>query len=329
MRCLVTGTAGFIGFHVARRLLEAGHHVTGVDGMVPYYDVKLKEDRHALLAGYEAFSPHICMLEEDRFANIAEAAAPDLVVHLAAQAGVLHSLEHPLSYINSNIVGTFNVLEASRRVRPQHLVIASTSSVYGACTEYPSGETSRSDHPLTLYAASKKSAEALAHCYSHVWELPITIFRFFSAYGPWGRPDMALFKFVRNILAGCPIDVYNHGLMERDWTYIDDLVEAIVRLSGCVPRVGDNTGSLSPVAPCRVVNIGGGHPVSLLQFIEEIEEALGRKAERNFMEMQLGEVTRSEASTALLESLTGYRPSTPTSVGIGEFVRWYRQYYDV
>lgn len=335
MRYLITGTAGFVGFHVAKRLLLQGHEVTGVDGMTPYYDVKLKEARHAQLERLGDFRGHHCMLEDaEKLKAIAEGAAPEWVIHLAAQAGVRYSLENPITYVDSNIIGSFNILELCRQLRPRHLMIASTSSVYGANTDFPLAETDRSDHPLTFYAASKKSVEAIAHCYAHLWEMPITIFRFFSVYGPWGRPDMALFKFVENILAGYPIDIYNHGKMERDFTYIDDLVEAIVRLSEQVParrRAAEivATDSSSPVGPYRVVNIGGGHPVSLLRFVEEIERTLGRQAKRNYMDMQMGDVPRTEASTEFLEALIGYRPATPLSVGVGEFVRWYRQYYKV
>ena len=255
MRCLVTGTAGFIGFHLAKRLLDQGHEVMGVDGMTPYYDVKLKENRHALLEKHNGFSAHLCMLEDSsNLKTIFEQSNPELVFHLAAQAGVRYSLENPKAYIDSNVVGSFNILEMCRIMRPQHLLIASTSSVYGASNDFPLAETDRADHPLTVYAATKKSVEVLAHSYAHLWDMPITVFRFFSAYGPWGRPDMALFKFVQNILARRPIDVYNHGNMERDFTYVDDLVEAIVRLAGRVPaRAGDMTevatDSSSPVAP--------------------------------------------------------------------------------
>ena len=331
MRCLVTGTAGFIGFYVAKRLLEQGHEVTGVDGMVPYYDVKLKQDRHARLKQHNGFSANVCMLEDkEALTAIAEQAAPDLIVHLAAQAGVRHSLEFPGAYIDSNLVGSFNVLELARTLKPGHLVMASTSSVYGASEEYPFAENDDTDHPLTLYSATKKSMETMAHCYSHIWKTPTTVLRFFSAYGPWGRPDMALFKFVKNTLAGEPIDIYNHGQMQRDWTYIDDLVEGIVRLCGCVPESGapvSDVDSLSPVAPYRIVNIGGGTPTSLMHFIEEIERALGKPAIRNYIGMQVGDVVRSEAATDLLQTLIGFRPATPIATGIGEFVRWYRDYY--
>jgi UDP-glucuronate 4-epimerase len=335
MRCLVTGSAGFIGFHVTERLLQDGHEVTGVDGMTSYYDVKLKERRNRQLEAHPKFRFRRLMLED--FESLGRAVAdcaPKLVVHLAAQAGVRYSLENPRAYIDANVIGTFNLLELCRQTPPRHLVIASTSSVYGANVDFPFAEGDRTDHPLTLYAATKKSVEEIAHCYAHLWKIPTTVLRFFSAYGPWGRPDMALFKFVSSILADRPIDVYNHGKMVRDFTYVDDLVEALVRLCDKIPA-GDSAGpaggvdSLSPVAPFRVVNIGGGNPVSLLTFIEEIEGALGRGAKRNYMDMQPGDVQRTEASTALLDALIGYRPQTPVSVGVRQFVRWYRDYYGV
>jgi UDP-glucuronate 4-epimerase len=335
MRYLVTGTAGFVGFHLANRLLGAGHEVVGIDGMTPYYDVKLKEARNAQLERAGCFRLHRWMLEDGEKVNgIVEQFAPEFVVHLAAQAGVRYSLENPRAYIDSNIIGSFNVLEACRRHHPRHLLIASTSSVYGASTDFPLAETAKSDHPLTLYAASKKSVETMAHCYAHLWDVPTTVFRFFSVYGPWGRPDMALFKFVQNMLAGLPIDVYNHGKMERDFTYVDDLVEAVVRLCELPPSKAATartvkTDSSSSVAPYRIVNIGGRQPVSLLRFIEEIEKAVGRKAERNYMDMQPGDVSRTEASTELIEALIGYRPSTSISFGVGEFVKWYRKYYEI
>jgi len=302
--------------------------------MTPYYDVKLKESRHALLEKHAGFSAHLCMLQDtSKLRAVFERVAPELVFHLAGQAGVRYSLENPGAYIDSNIVGSFNILELCRERPPLHLLIASSSSVYGASTDFPLTETDRSDHPLTVYAAAKKSVEAIAHCYAHLWAIPTTLFRFFTAYGPWGRPDMAPFKFVQNVLAGRPIDVYNHGNMERDFTYIDDLVEAVVRLGDRIPTRADDAngdnGSSSPVAPYRVVNIGGGHPVSLLRFIEEIELALGRKAERNYMGMQPGEVLRTEASTDFLTSLIGYLPETPIEVGVPRFVNWYREYYRV
>lgn len=334
MRYLITGTAGFIGFHLAKRLLEDGHRVVGIDGMTSYYDVRLKEARVAQLEQYSGFKAFRCMLEDlESIASDIEAFTPDIVVHLAAQAGVRYSLQNPKAYIASNIGGSFNVLELCRRLSPGHLLIASTSSVYGASNDFPIQELARSDQPLSLYAASKKSVEVVAHSYSHLWKLPTTILRFFTAYGPWGRPDMALALFVERILAGSPIDIYNNGNLGRDFTYIDDLVEAVARL--CVkPPVRAKAGAhpaepIASVAPYRIVNIGGGQPVSLLQFIEEIEGALGMKAKRNLMELQPGDVFHTEASTALLEALIGFRPTTPISLGIPRFVEWYRQYYRV
>jgi len=335
MPVLITGTAGFIGFHVARRLLRDGHEVIGIDGMTPYYDVILKERRHAELQRFEGFHAYRSMLEDTKaLRDIADRHAPNMVIHLAAQAGVRYSLENPRAFIDTNVVGTFNILELCRDMHPRHLLIASTSSVYGANTDLPFVETDRTDHPLTLYAASKKSVEVIAHCYAHLWNMPITVFRFFSVYGPWGRPDMALFKFVKNIVADIPIDVYNHGCMERDFTYVDDLVEAIVRISREIPEIDKSNvpaslDSLSQAAPFRIVNIGGGQPVSLLSFIEAIEAALGQTAKRNYMDMQPGDVAKTEASTGLLDALIGYRPCTPVSVGVREFVRWYRDYYQV
>jgi len=331
MKFLVTGTAGFIGFHVAKRLLADHHQVTGIDGMTPYYDVTLKERRHAILGEQAGFAAHRVMLEDAAaLAEIYQRAQPDIVVHLAAQAGVRYSLTNPRAYIDSNLIGTFNVIELARSRVPAHLLIASTSSVYGANTEMPFAETDQADTQLTLYAATKKATEMMAHSYAHLWKIPTTMFRFFSVYGPWGRPDMALFKFVQAMLKDEPIDVYNNGKMDRDFTYIDDLVEAIVRLAGKAPVVGEPAGkadSLSPVAPFRIVNIGGGQMTPLLDFIAEIEAALGKKSIRNYMPMQMGDVPRTDASTELLETLIGFRPKTPVAHGVREFVAWYRDYY--
>jgi len=333
MRFLVTGTAGFIGFHLARRLLADGHLVQGVDGMTPYYDVELKKARHAELAKSNRFTAHISMLEDEaRLAVVFDEAKADVVVHLAAQAGVRYSLENPGAYVGSNISGTFNLLELTRRNRPRHFIFGSTSSVYGASAEGPFRETSRADHPLSLYAATKKAGELMLHSYAHLFDIPATAIRFFTAYGPWGRPDMALFKFVDAILADRPIDVYGEGKMSRDFTYIDDLVEAIVRLIPLAPtREGagrtDAADSLSPVAPFRVVNIGSGAPVDLLEFIAAIEKKLGRSAKRNMLPMQPGDVPATFAGVDLLQSLTGYRPSTPIGTGVGAFVDWYKAYY--
>jgi UDP-glucuronate 4-epimerase len=331
MRFLVTGTAGFIGFHVARRLLADGHDVVGIDGMTPYYDVRLKERRHAMLTQNPNFRPHQFMLEDA--ASVQRVFAdftPEIVIHLAAQAGVRYSLENPRAYIDANVIGTFNILESCRAATPKHLLIASTSSVYGANTDFPFRETEKADLPLTLYAATKKADEAMAHSYAHLWKIPTTMFRFFTVYGPWGRPDMALFKFTHNILSGAPIDIYNHGNMVRDFTYIDDLVEGIVRLCHAIPETGKPAGdfdSLSPAAPYRVVNIGGGQPTPLMDFIAEIEAALGKKAVRNYMDFQPGDIQATEASPVLLHALVGYTPTTPVSVGVPEFVKWFRDYY--
>lgn len=333
MRFLITGTAGFIGFHLARRLLADGHEVQGVDGMTPYYDVELKKKRHALLAQSNRFTAHLLMLEDEaRLVSVYRAAKPDIVVHLAAQAGVRYSLENPRAYVDSNLVGTFNLLELMRREPPKHFLFGSTSSVYGANEKMPFLESERTDFPITLYAATKKSGELMAHSYAHLFNIPTTAIRFFTVYGPWGRPDMALFKFVDAILHDRPIEIYGEGKMSRDFTYIDDLIEAIVRLVAVIPsRDGahdtDAPDSLSPAAPFRVVNIGRGQPVPLLDFIAAIETKLGKTARRKLLPMQPGDVTDTFASADLLQRLTGYRPATPVEEGVGAFVDWYRGYF--
>ncbi len=333
MRFFVTGSAGFIGFHLCRRLLAEGHVVDGFDALTPYYDLRLKERRHAILDDTKEFRAHIAQLEDMAALKVAyEASAPDIVVHLAAQAGVRYSLENPRAYIESNLVGTFNLMECVRERPVQHLMMASTSSVYGANHVMPFVEQERTDHPLTLYAATKKATEDMGHSYAHLWKLPTTMFRFFTVYGPWGRPDMALFKFVDAIMNGRPIDIYNGGDMRRDFTFIDDLVEGIVRLAACPPKEepeADWDLSHSPAAPFRTVNIGRGEPVGLLEFVEEIERALGTKAIRNYLPMQKGDVPATFAEAALLERLTGYRPQTSVREGVAAFVAWYRDYYRV
>ena len=333
MRFLVTGTAGFIGFHVAKRLLDEGHEVTGIDGFTPYYDVALKRARHAILQQRNGFDAHELMLEDmAALERVWADNAIDIIIHLAAQAGVRYSLENPRAYVDANLVGTFNVLELARQRPVQHFMLASTSSVYGANTRMPFHETDRADHPLTLYAATKKATELMAHAHAHNWNIPTTAFRFFTVYGPWGRPDMAYFKFVKSIIEGTPIDIYNHGDMERDFTYVDDLVEGIIRLISCVPvrppapemvEAGD---SLSPVAPFRAVNIGRGAPTSLLDFIAEIENCLGKTALRNYLPMQQGDVPGTFADTALLKKLTGFAPQVRVPEGVRAFVEWYRGY---
>lgn len=333
MRFLITGTAGFIGFHLAKRLLADGHEVQGVDALTPYYDVELKKKRHAVLAGSNRFTAHIAHLEDgELIAEIHAAAKPDVVVHLAAQAGVRYSLENPEAYVRSNIDGTFNLLEVMRPSPPKHFMFASTSSVYGANKQMPFVETERADHPLTLYAATKKAGELMAHSYAHLFDIPTTVFRFFTVYGPWGRPDMALFKFVDATLRGEPIDVYGEGRMSRDFTFVEDLVEAIARLVPLAPERGaasDAADSLSPAAPYRVVNIGGGAPVALTKFIDAIEAKLGKKTIRNLMPMQPGDVRDTFASADLLERLTGYRPGTKIEEGVARFVDWYREYFRI
>lgn len=332
MRFFVTGTAGFIGYHLAKRLLADGHEVTGLDGMTPYYDVALKRRRHQNLIESNRFRAHETMLENaERLADIWEEARPDVVVHLAAQAGVRYSLEHPEAYVSTNLVGTFNVLELAKRFPVQHLVVASTSSIYGANQSMPYRETDKADLPLTLYAATKKATELMAHSHAHLWRIPTTVMRFFTVYGPWGRPDMALFKFVDAIEHGRPIDVYGEGRMTRDFTYIDDLIEAMVRVFPLVPEPADDNAAAgdtrSPVAPYRVVNMGGGAPVGLMDFIRAIEAHLGTTAELNMLPMQPGDVPDTLADPTLLEELTGFKPTTTVETGIGRFVDWYRSYY--
>ena len=331
MRFLVTGSAGFIGFHLIRRLVAEGHFVTGIDALTPYYDVVLKQARHEILARSNAFRAHVVSLEDmPALTRIAAEERPDVIVHLAAQAGVRYSLENPRAYVDSNLVGTFNVMEIARVHEVRHFLYASTSSIYGANRDMPFVETQRTDHPLTLYAATTKAGEDMIHSYAHLWKIPTTAFRFFTVYGPWGRPDMALFKFVRAALEGQPIEIYGQGAMSRDFTYVDDLVECIVRLVGRVPVEGAPVGpedSLSPAAPYRVVNIAGGQPIGLLAFVDAIEAAVGRPVIRTFVDMQKGDVPATAADPRLLSRLTGFRPQTPVETGVRAFVDWYRGHY--
>ncbi|WP_299348974.1 NAD-dependent epimerase/dehydratase family protein [uncultured Shimia sp.] len=334
---LVTGSAGFIGFHTAERLLQEGWIVIGLDAMTEYYDVALKEKRHENLAKFPSFSSVIGRLEDPGLVmSLFDTHRPDAVVHLAAQAGVRYSIDAPRSYVESNLIGTFEILEAARAFPPKHMLLASTSSAYGANTEMPYAETHKADSQMSFYAATKKANESMAHSYAHLYKLPTTMFRFFTVYGPWGRPDMALFKFTKAILEGAPIDVYNHGNMQRDFTYIDDLVSGIVALIDAVPeQVEGRDGnipefeSLSTVAPWRVVNIGNGAPVQLMEFIEAIEGAIGIEAQKNLMPMQPGDVPATWAAADLLHHLTGERPSTSVQDGVRKFVEWYREYYAV
>lgn len=331
---LITGTAGFIGFHLSKLLLGEGHKVHGYDGMTDYYDVNLKKERHNILFKNINFSASEGMLENyGKLEKISSEFQPDIIVHLAAQAGVRYSLENPRAYIDSNIVGTFNVMEIARKLKVQHLLLASTSSVYGANIKMPFTEIEKADTQLTIYAATKKANESMAHSYSYLWKLPITMFRFFTVYGPWGRPDMALFKFVSAILKNKPIDIYNQGDMYRDFTYIDDLVYGINLLTNTVPTTNANEqalkeDSLSNVAPFRVVNIGNSNKIKLLDFIDVIEDIIGKKAIRNYMPMQKGDVSATWADTSLLQNLTGYKPKTNFKDGIANFIKWYRNYYN-
>ena len=333
VKALVTGSAGFIGYHLSQVLLSEGFEVVGLDAMTDYYEVALKERRQAMLlqsAGFKAINDK---LETDGLLmDLVAEERPDYVIHLAGQAGVRYSIEEPRSYVDANIIGTFNLLEAVRATPVKHLLLASTSSAYGANTHMPYTETHKADTQMSFYAATKKANEVMAHSYAHLYDIPTTMFRFFTVYGPWGRPDMALFKFTKAVLNGDAIDVYNHGDMKRDFTYVEDLVRGIRLLLDAVPErleavpEGD---SLSPVAPHRIVNIGNGEPVQLMAFIEAIEKALGQPAQKNFMDMQPGDVPATWADGSLLKSLTGYTPKTDVETGVKAFVDWYREYYNV
>ncbi len=342
MNIFITGTAGFIGFHLTQLLLEQGHKVHGYDGITDYYDVRLKHARHAMLKESPNFSATEAMLEDDDTLQSAMASfKPDVIVHLAAQAGVRYSIDNPRSYLESNLVGTFNVMEGARTQKVKHLLMASTSSVYGANTKMPFDECQKVDTPMSFYAATKKANEAMAHSYAHIYGLPITMFRFFTVYGAWGRPDMALFKFTKNIVENKPIDIYNNGDMHRDFTYVTDLVRGIALLIDAVPPAPEKDGdavipqdvevgdSLSPVAPWRAVNIGNSDKVRLMDFVEAIEENLGKKAEYNFMPMQPGDVHATWADASLLKKLTGYQPQTSFKQGVKQFVSWYRAFYGI
>jgi UDP-glucuronate 4-epimerase len=335
MRIFITGTAGFIGFHLAKLLLKEGHEIYGYDGFSDYYDVLLKHKRNQMLLQNSNFNYKEALLE-DRISldTSLDMFKPDIIVHLAAQAGVRYSLENPHAYVSSNIEGTLNILEGAKRHKISHLLMASTSSVYGANTEMPFKETERTDTQLSIYAATKKANESMGHSYSHLFEIPVTMFRFFTVYGTWGRPDLALYKFVDAILDGRPIDIYNNGQMYRDFTYVDDLVRAISLLMECKPETPKSRknlvqgDSISPVAPFRTVNIGNNTSVKLLDFIEVIENELNVKAIRNYMGMQPGDVPGTWADANLLKNLTGYKPQTSIEKGIHEFIVWFRKYYN-
>lgn len=327
---LVTGSAGFIGYHLCQRLLADGFDVIGLDAMTDYYDVTLKEKRHALLESHKGFTPVIERLETPgAMAALLETHKPAMIVHLAAQAGVRYSIDEPRSYVESNISGTFELLEAVRHNPVDHLLMASTSSVYGANTEMPYCETHKVDTQMSFYAATKKATEAMAQTYAHLYQIPTTMFRFFTVYGPWGRPDMALFKFTDAILNDRPIDVYNHGDMLRDFTYVEDLVDGVRRLMDAIP--GDtpvsDADSLSPIAPWRAVNIGNGAPTKLTNFIIALEEVLGKVAQKNMLDIQPGDMPSTWADATLLNDLIGPMNKTNLKDGVASFVSWYNAEY--
>lgn len=335
MKILVTGAAGFIGFHLAKRLLERGDEVVGYDNLNDYYDVNLKKARLAILSDFDKFSfAHNELADKENVEKVFRANQFDRVVHLAAQAGVRYSLVNPGAYIDSNIVGFMNILECCRHSKIPHLVYASSSSVYGANTKMPFSIHHNVDHPVSLYAATKKANELMAHTYSHLFSLPVTGLRFFTVYGPWGRPDMALFLFTKAILSGQPIEVYNHGKMQRDFTYIDDIIEGVIRVSDRIAQPNRNWNSDKPDpgtsrAPYRLYNIGNHNPVELIHFIDILESRLGKKAIRHLSPMQPGDVPATYADVDDLMADVGFKPATSLETGITHFVDWYRSYYRV
>lgn len=333
MQILVTGAAGFIGFHLSRRLLNEGHTVVGLDNVNDYYSVQLKRDRLTQLQPHDGFTLAEQSLEDgDAMQTLFAKTDFDVVINLAAQAGVRYSLENPQAYISSNVNGFMNILECCRHAGTANLIYASSSSVYGLNTRMPFSVHDNVDHPVSLYAATKKANELMAHTYSHLYGVPTTGLRFFTVYGPWGRPDMALFLFTRAILAGEPIDVFNQGQMQRDFTYIDDIVEGIVRLTDKPATANDSWSPQTPdpgssCAPYRLFNIGNNQPVALMDFITAIEDALGMEAQKNLLPLQPGDVPATFADIDALNDYVGYRPGTAINTGIDEFVRWYRDYY--
>ena len=334
-KILITGTSGFIGFHLAKLLLNKGHDVHGYDGMINYYDLKLKYDRQNILQQNSKFSSTTGKLEDfTKLHKVTNTFQPDYIIHLAAQAGVRYSIEKPREFIDSNIIGTFNILEIAKKLEVKHLLMASTSSVYGNNLSLPFNENEKTDKQLSIYAATKKANECMAYSYSHLWKIPTTICRFFTVYGPWGRPDMALYKFISAILHNKKIDIYNHGDLYRDFTYIEDVVHGISLLMNAIPenineKESSKNENISAFAPYRLVNIGNSNTVKLTDFIEIIEEVLEKKAIRNYMPMQKGDIKVTAADISLFKKLTGFCPKTNIKDGIVQSIKWYRKYYNV
>ena len=333
MKILITGSSGFIGFHLSKQLLEKGHKIHGIDNMNKYYDVKLKKARLRILRKYKNFSFTKIDIENDKkLKTIFNKFKPKISIHLAAQAGVRYSIDNPRVYLKSNITGTYNIIEASHLNKVKHLIIASSSSVYGANRKIPFKEIDKTETQLSIYAATKKANESMAHSYSNIWKIPITMLRFFTVYGPWGRPDMALFKFTKGILKNKKIDIYNYGRMYRDFTYIDDIISGISLLINKAPSASPKkkykNDSLSSVAPFRILNIGNTKKVFLLNFIKQIEIELGKKASRNYMPLQKGDVKQTLSNSSLLKKITGYNPKTNYKTGIKNFINWYKKYYN-
>ena len=334
-KILITGAAGFIGFHLAKFMLERGHFIVGLDNLNSYYDPKLKEDRLDILRTYSNFVFYRADLKKKPVVDeVFAACRPEYVVNLAAQAGVRYSIENPYAYVDSNLVGFVNVLEACRSYPVKHLLFASSSSVYGGNKTVPFSTEHNTDHPVSLYAATKKANELMAHTYAHLYGIPSTGVRLFTVYGPWGRPDMAYFSFTRDILAGMPIKVFNHGRMSRDFTYIDDVVKALYRLIGLVPKANpdwdEKAGPISEsFAPYKIYNLGNNSPVELSRFIAVLENCLGKKAQKVYLDMQPGDVIMTYADVADLEKAIGFKPETPIEEGLTKFVEWYRKYYKV
>lgn len=333
MKILVTGVAGFIGMHSAKKLLDDGHEIIGIDNLNDYYDVTLKEDRLKTLEGYKDFKfLKLDIKDQKDVLDLFKKESPERVLHLAAQAGVRYSIQNPYVYIDSNIQGFINILEGCRAIKTEHLIYASSSSVYGGNAKAPFSEHDNVDHPISLYAATKKANELMAHTYSHLYQIPTTGLRFFTVYGPWGRPDMALFLFTKAILKDQPIDIFNHGKMIRDFTYVDDIVESLVRIIDKVatPNTSFDAKNPDPAtshAPYRIFNIGNNQPTPLMDYIEAIESALDKKAIKNLMDMQPGDVPLTSADTSELNQWVNFKPNTSIKEGVKRFVDWYRNYY--